>query len=83
MTIVCSRRIAALVLAVWAGAAQAQADANLSVNAQLLAAARQNDMAQVERTLTQGAAPNSRNRLGKTALLLAPRKATSHWPNAC
>src|SRR6185503_18747588 len=48
-----------------------QAPTNPSLNAQLLVAARNGDMAAVERALSQGAAPNSRNRLGKSALVLA------------
>jgi uncharacterized protein len=54
--------------------ARAQAPSNPAINAQLLVGARQNDITQVERMLSQGAAPNSRNRLGKTALLIATEK---------
>lgn len=54
---------------------QAQAPTNPSLNAQLLVGARQGDLAQVERVLAAGAAPSSRNRLGKTALLLAAEKS--------
>ena len=43
----------------------------VSLNAQLLSAARQNDLSQVARVLDQGAVVNSRNRLGKIALLVA------------
>jgi ankyrin repeat protein len=56
------------------GFAHAQAESNPSLNAQLLVAARQGNLAQVERALDAGAAPGSRNRLGKTALLLAAEK---------
>jgi ankyrin repeat protein len=56
------------------GFAHAQAESNPSLNAQLLVAARQGNLAQVERSLDAGAAPGSRNRLGKTALLLAAEK---------
>ncbi|HEY8707001.1 MAG TPA: ankyrin repeat domain-containing protein, partial [Burkholderiaceae bacterium] len=54
--------------------AHAQAASNPNLNAQLLVGARQDDIAHVERVLAQGAVPNSRNRLGKTALLLACEK---------
>ncbi|HSC01068.1 MAG TPA: ankyrin repeat domain-containing protein, partial [Burkholderiaceae bacterium] len=57
-----------------AGAAWAQAATNPNLNAQLLVAARNNDLASVQRALADGAAPNSRNRLGKTALLMACEK---------
>ena len=52
----------------------AQAPTNPNLNAQLLVGARQGDLAQVERVLAAGAVPSSRNRLGKTALLLAAEK---------
>src|SRR5215218_2737614 len=54
--------------------AAAQASSNPSLNAQLLVGARQGDLAQVERVLGAGASPVSRNRLGKTALILASEK---------
>ena len=57
----------ALWLSVWQGAA-GQAASNTSLNAQLLVAARQSDLAAVAQALDRGAAPNSRNRLGKTVL---------------
>src|SRR5437899_12095204 len=44
---------------------------DLSPNAQLLAAARQGDLAAAKRLLEGGAAVNSRNRLGVTPLLIA------------
>src|SRR3977135_1772404 len=44
---------------------------DLSPNAQLLAAARQDDLPAVTRLLDAGAAVNSRNRLGDTPLLIA------------
>src|SRR5258706_505253 len=44
---------------------------DLSPNAQLLAAARQGDLAAVTRLLDAGAAVNSRNRIGDTPLLIA------------
>src|SRR5437867_1073658 len=43
----------------------------LSINARLLAAARAGDPAGVSRALKEGAAPNARNRLGETALVIA------------
>ena len=55
-------------------AAQAQAVTHPNLNAQLLVAARQNDVPAVRRALAQGASPQSRNRLGKTALLMAAEK---------
>jgi len=54
-----------------------QAETNPNLNAQLLVAARNNDVAAVEHALAQGAAPNSRNRLGKSALLMACEKGQS------
>jgi len=66
------RRRALLVLLAAAPIAGAQAPANLlSLNAQLLAAARAGDVPAVRQVLARGAAPDSRNREGKTALLLA------------
>ena len=47
---------------------------DLSVNARLLLAARNADSAALARELKQGAAPNARNRLGETALLIALKK---------
>src|SRR6266446_2866114 len=61
-------------LCIAAPPAHAQAPSNPNLNAQLLVGARQANIEQVERTLAQGAAPNSRNRLGKTALLIASEK---------
>ena len=43
-------------------------------NAQLIVAARQADMEGIKKSLAQGAAPNSRNRLGKTPLYFAVEK---------
>ena len=54
--------------------AWAQAPSNPNLNAQLLVGARENDLAAVERALAKGAAPESRNRLGKTALLIAAER---------
>src|SRR5262245_47426357 len=77
----CVRRVLLLALAAWAaGSAWPQAATNPNLNAQLLVAARNGDVAAVERALAQGAAPNSRNRLGKTALVLACEKG--HAPLA-
>ncbi|MEO7246330.1 MAG: ankyrin repeat domain-containing protein [Rubrivivax sp.] len=64
----------ALGLSLAAHGAWAQAVTNPNLSAQLLVAARQGDLAQIERTLSQGAAPNARNRLGKTPLLIACEK---------
>jgi ankyrin repeat protein len=50
------------------------AEQDLSVNARLLLAARNGDAAGLERALKGGAAANSRNRLGETALLIALKK---------
>ena len=50
--------------------AQAQSE-NLSVNARLLASARNGDTAGIDRALAEGASPNARNRLGETVLLSA------------
>src|SRR5438132_14132965 len=70
------RTATAAMLWLWMAAmpAGAQAPTHPNLNARLLVAARQADVVQVERTLAQGAAPNSRNRLGKTALLIASEK---------
>jgi ankyrin repeat protein len=65
--------IAMCVLGV-AAAAHAQATTNPNLNAQLLVAARQGDLQAVQRALAQGAAVDSRNRLGKTPLLMAAEK---------
>ena len=62
---------AATSLLAFASGLGAQAVSNPNLNAQLLVGARQGDLAQVERVLAAGAVPSSRNRLGKTALLLA------------
>jgi uncharacterized protein len=61
-------------LATFSPWARAQAPGHPNVNAQLLVGARQSDLVQVQRNLAQGAAPNSRNRLGKTALWIAADK---------
>jgi ankyrin repeat protein len=47
---------------------------DLSLNAQLLAAARNGDETAVARSLERGAAPDSRNRSGDTTLLIACTK---------
>src|SRR5262245_46286882 len=54
--------------------AQAQPASDNSPNARLLVASREGNVAQVEQLLKEGAAPNSRNRLGKTPLLMAGEK---------
>jgi len=54
--------------------AWAQSESNPSVNAQLLVAARNTDAEAVKKSLDRGAAPNSRNRLGKTSLYISIEK---------
>lgn len=54
--------------------AQSAADENLSTNARFLAAARNADGAALARELASGAAVNSRNRLGESALLILIKK---------
>ena len=54
--------------------AWAQSESNPSVNAQLLVAARNTDLEAVKKSLDRGAAPNSRNRLGKTSLYISIEK---------
>jgi len=58
----------------FAGSAYGQDTTELSLNAQLLAGARNGDEALVRRALEAGAAPNSRNRAGDTALMIFIRK---------
>ena len=72
------------ILGIWflVGAAWAQAPSNPSLNAQLLVAARQGDLPAVTRALERGAAPDSRNRLGKTVLLLACEKGNEAMAQA-
>src|SRR4051812_14911742 len=55
----------------WPRMAASQTEPNPNVNAQLLVAGRNKDAAAVQRALARGAAPDSRNRLGKTVLLMA------------
>ena len=64
----------ALLAANLGGSVRAQTATNPNINAQLLVAARQSDLSALERSLGRGAAPNSRNRLGRTALLMAAEK---------
>jgi ankyrin repeat protein len=66
----------ACVLALAAGALPTLVfgEENLSVNARLLVFARNGDASGVERSLKEGAAANSRNRLGETALIIALKK---------
>jgi len=61
-------------LAGLAAPALAQSESNPSVNAQLLVAARNSDIEAVKKSLDRGAAPNSRNRLGKTSLYISIEK---------
>ena len=63
----------AIVLALVAFSGVVRAN-DLSVNEQLLAAARSNDEAGVTRALDAGAAVDSRNRIGDTALISACKK---------
>jgi ankyrin repeat protein len=43
---------------------------DLSINARLLASARNGDQSGIDRALGEGASPNARNRLGETVLLI-------------
>src|SRR6185503_16374275 len=56
------------------GPAVAQAAGNPNLNAQLLIAAREGDAARVDRVLAQGAAPDARNRVGKTSLWISSER---------
>ena len=57
------------------GAAPTRADDDsFSTNARLLASVRNEDIGGVERALRDGAAVNSRNRLGESALVIALKK---------
>src|SRR5262245_40972893 len=58
------------------------AEADLSVNARLLLAARNGDAASVDQSLKAGAAANARNRLGETALLIALKRNDSAMAKA-
>ena len=71
--LVAKHLLGALAMMLAANAAHA-ADSDLSVNARLLLAARNSEAAGVERALKSGAAVDSRNRLGETALLIALKK---------
>ena len=59
------------------GFAYGQDTTELSLNAQLVAGARNGDEALVRRALEAGAAPNSRNRAGDTALMIFIRKGNA------
>src|SRR6185436_5166933 len=61
----------------FSGFAYAQDPAEVSLNAQLLAGARNGDDALVRRALDSGAAPNARNRAGDTALIIFIRKGNA------
>ena len=65
----CGLALAAALLAAFVPPARA-AESDLSVNARLLVSARSADRAGIERALQQGAAVNSRNRLGESALIV-------------
>jgi len=68
---------AALFAALTATAADAQTavpDDAFATNARLLASVRNDDASGIERALRDGAAVNSRNRLGESALLIALKK---------
>ena len=72
-----SKQLLAFLFACLAGLAApalAQSESNPSVNAQLLVAARNTDTDAVKKSLERGAAPNSRNRLGKTSLYISIEK---------
>jgi ankyrin repeat protein len=55
-------------------AAQSGSQENLSTNARFLLAARDGDAAALSREMSAGAAVNSRNRLGETALVIVLKK---------
>ena len=57
--------------------AYAQTAADLGLNAQLLVAARNDDVVAVRRVLDNGAVPNTRNRAGETALMIFVRKGNA------
>jgi hypothetical protein len=76
-----ARSLAAVALAfVVAGPVMAQSTTDDSLNARLLIAARSGDAAAMERALSAGAAVNSRNRLGETALMINLKR--QQWPMA-
>ena len=56
------------------GAAQTPVEENMTVNARFLLAARNADATGMKRGLTDGAAVNSRNRLGESALIVVLKK---------
>ena len=58
------------------------ADEDLSTNARFLMAARNADSAALQRELAAGAAVNSRNRLGESALVIVLKKNRSDLANA-
>lgn len=59
---------------VFAASVAAQAPTNEALNARLLVSARTGDDAGIERALAAGAAVNSRNRFGETALIIALKR---------
>jgi len=61
--------------------AQNAAEENLSTNARFLMAARDADAAALSRELAAGAAINSRNRLGETALIVVLKKDRADLAN--
>src|SRR5690242_2680824 len=61
-------------LALVAPLARGTSDEQLATNARLLASARSDDAAGVTRALHEGAAVDSRNRVGETGLLIALKK---------
>ena len=68
------RRVVVFALLILTVSLARAADTDLSVNARLLASARNADAAGVERALRGGASADARNRLGETALLIALKK---------
>ena len=66
--------IAAALLTVSCCNVASGAEQDLSINARLLAAARNGDAQGVARALASGASPNARNRLGETALVVALKR---------
>jgi uncharacterized protein len=75
MSLFCRTIVLALALCIAAPAvAQGAAQDNLSTNARLLVAARNADAAALQRELANGAAIDSRNRLGETTLVIVLKK---------
>ena len=81
----CSIAFAALLIGLATPAADAQnatPDDAFATNARLLASVRNDDASGIERALRDGAAVNSRNRLGESALLIALKKNRADFAQA-